>query len=451
MELFGTDGIRGLANTHPMTPEMAVRVGRATVHYFREKENDPHPRIIVGRDTRISGPMLQAAVSAGICSMGGAVVNAGVMPTPGVAYLTRIRGASAGIVISASHNPFEDNGIKFFKGDGYKLSEMEEAQLEDLILDDRPALQAQNIKETGFIKHLPGAVRLYRKFLEGVIPRSNALSGMRLAIDCSNGAVSEIAPDLFRKIGADVIPLAHLPDGVNINDDCGSQYPRHLAQSVVKSDAHAGLAFDGDGDRLIAVDETGDILTGDQIIAVCACFYNENKRLSNKTVVTTVMSNMGLKKAFENEGIRHITCDVGDRYVMQAMRENGAVIGGEASGHIIFHDHHTTGDGMLAALKLLEVMAATGRSLSQLTGIMTVYPQVLKNVSVSSKPDLADVPQIQAAIHSAEKRLAGNGRVLVRYSGTQPMCRVMVEASTDSDAHRYCDEIADVIRSKIGS
>jgi len=450
-ELFGTDGIRGQANTYPMTPEVAVKAGRAAVEYFRKKCNVDHPKVVIGRDTRISGPMLESAVMAGICSMGGKAVSAGVIPTPGVSYLTQMMGAHAGIVISASHNPFEDNGIKFFKGSGYKLSDAEEADLESLMLDDRLARQAENITGTGNIKAMTGAARQYRTFLKDTIDLPDGLKGMRLAIDCSNGATAELAPGLFRKLGAEVAPLAYLPDGVNINADCGSQHPRNLSKTVQKIKAHAGLAFDGDGDRLIAVDENGHILTGDQIVAICAIFLNDNKRLKNNTVVTTVMSNIGLGLAFDAEGIRHVKSDVGDRYVMEEMLKTGAVVGGEDSGHIIFLDHHTTGDGMLAALKLLEVMISTGKPLSELANIMTVYPQVLKNVPVATKPELADQPEIQKVIHAVESELNENGRVLVRYSGTQPMCRVMVEAPSDSEAERYCEQISEMIERLLGS
>jgi len=408
------------------------------------------PKIVIGRDTRISGPMLASAVMAGICSMGGDVIDVGIIPTPGVAYLTRSEGAHAGIVISASHNPFQDNGIKFFKGDGYKLSDAEEADLEDLIIGDDLQRSAESIQQTGRIQSLDKGVEQYTRFLQKTFKLSSECKMVKLVLDCSNGATSHMATALFKSLGFSTKALFIQPNGENINDGCGSQHPEKMAAAVVQDQADLGLAFDGDGDRLIAVDEKGNILTGDQIIAICALFLNKHKQLRNKTVVSTIMSNIGLGVALQREGIQHVMSDVGDRYVMKEMLANGSVIGGEDSGHIIFLDHHTTGDGMLAALQLIQVMIDAGKPLSELAKAMTVFPQVLLNVEVTSKPKISTIPEIQAIIQSTEKDLNGEGRVLVRYSGTQPMCRVMVEAPTDGAAERYANTIVEVIAKQLG-
>jgi phosphoglucosamine mutase len=448
--LFGTDGIRGKANTYPMTPEIALQAGRALVSFLREEIKVARPRIVIGRDTRMSGPMLSSATMAGICSMGGDVIDVGIIPTPGVAYLTQSEGAHAGIVISASHNPYADNGIKFFKSSGYKFSDKEESELEALILDADLQRFAESIQDTGQIKTLNESVERYIRFLQKTFQLSSECKRVKLVLDCSNGATSHIAPALFESLGFSIKALFNRPNGKNINAGCGSQHPEKMAEAVVNDQADLGLAFDGDGDRLIAVDEKGGILTGDQIIAVCALFLNKHGQLRNQTVVSTIMSNIGLGIALKREGIEHVMSDVGDRYVMEQMLTSNAILGGEDSGHIIFLDHHTTGDGMLAALQLIQVMIEAGKPLSELAQVMTVFPQVLINVTVSSKPDLNTIPEIQAIIQSVEKKRDGAGRVLVRYSGTQPMCRVMVEAPTDDLAETYCKQIAEVISKNIG-
>lgn len=434
-----------------MTPEIAIQAGRAIVFYLREQLTVDRPKIVIGRDTRISGPMLASAVMAGICSMGGDVIDVGIIPTPGVAYLTRSEGAHAGIVISASHNPYEDNGIKFFKGSGYKFSDAEESDLEDLILNHDLQQSAESIQRIGRIQTLAEKAKLYTRFLQKTFPLSSDCKMVKLVLDCSNGATSNIAPTLFKSLGFSTKALFIQPNGENINDGCGSQHPEKMAAAVVQDQADLGLAFDGDGDRLIAVDEKGNILTGDQIIAICALFLNKHGQLRNNTVVSTIMSNIGLGVTLQREGIQHVMSDVGDRYVMKEMLASGSVIGGEDSGHIIFLDHHTTGDGMLAALQLIQVMLDAGKPLSELAKAMTVFPQMLLNVEVTSKPKINTIPEIQAIIQSTEKELNGEGRVLVRYSGTQPMCRVMVEASTYDLAETFCKQISEVIQLKIGT
>jgi phosphoglucosamine mutase len=433
-----------------MTPEIAVQAGRAIVYHLRKQKNVERPKIVIGRDTRISGPMLASAVMAGICSMGGDVLDAGIMPTPGVAYLTKSQGAHAGIVISASHNPFQDNGIKFFNEDGYKLSDAEEAVLEDLILGDNLHKLVESIQQTGRIQTLDEGAQQYTRFLQKTFNLSSDFKMVKLILDSSNGATSHMATALFESLGFSVKALSNQPNGKNINDDCGSQHPEKMAAAVVHYQADLGLAFDGDGDRMIAVDERGQILTGDQVIAICALFLNKHKQLTNRTVVSTVMSNIGLGLALQQAGIQHVMSGVGDRYVMEQMISKGANLGGEDSGHIIFLDHHTTGDGMLAALQLTQVIIESGKPLSELAKFMTVFPQMLVNVDVSSKPDLSTIPEVQDIIASVESELSGKGRVLVRYSGTQPMCRVMVEAPTDEEARKYAEQISNVISEELG-
>lgn len=442
-KLFGTDGIRGVANQHPMTAKMALNVGRAVAQFFRK--DHARPKIIIGKDTRISGDMLEAAMVAGICSVGGEPYLAGPIPTPGVAFLTASMGADAGIVISASHNPFYDNGIKIFKHDGHKLSDETEAELEQLIRDDNMAAMCESVRETGRVHFLADAGERYADFLEKAIPADCRLSGMKIVMDCSNGATYQVAPNVFAELGADVTPLFVSPDGKNINDNCGSQHPEVLKKRVAENKAHIGLAFDGDGDRLIAVDEQGNVITGDQILAICAKVMKQKGLLKNDLVVSTVMSNIGFRLALKEIGIRHIMADVGDRYVMKEMLASGGVIGGEDSGHMIFLDHHTTGDGILTALKLIEAMKAEDRPLSELAKIMSVFPQILMNVDVKTKPEIETVPEIMDAIRSVEARLGEKGRVLVRYSGTQPLCRVMVEGPTQEETQQYCQEIVAVV------
>jgi len=447
-KLFGTDGIRGVANQYPMTPEMAVKVGRAVAASFREGENPA--KIVVGKDTRISGDMLEHALVSGICSMGVDAYIAGIIPTPGVAVLTSSTGANAGIVISASHNPFVDNGIKIFNSSGYKLSDTKEAEIEQLILDEKILESAALVRETGRVFEIDDAGERYTRFLIDAMPPECSFKGLKIVMDCSNGATYSLAPSIFSKLGADVEALFVSPDGKNINEDCGSEHPEILMQKVVEKRAHIGLAFDGDGDRLIAVDENGNVISGDQIIAVCAKFMKQGGLLKNNRVVSTVMSNLGLGNSLDSLDIIHTMTKVGDRYVMQEMVASGAVLGGEDSGHMVFLDQHTTGDGIFTALRLIDAMTAESKTLSELCKIMTVFPQTLLNVEVQSKPDLETVPEINNVIKTIEKRLAGKGRVLVRYSGTQSLCRVMVEGPTKEETEQYCKQIADIIKDNIG-
>jgi len=447
-KLFGTDGIRGLANEHPMTADMALKVGKATAHIFKRKGH--HPRIIIGKDTRISGYMIENALVSGICSMGVDAVMIGVMPTPGIAHITNSMRADAGIVISASHNPFHDNGIKIFSGDGFKLPDAKEDEIEELILSEKVDKLHPKPEELGKAYRLEGARGRYITYLKHGFPKEHNLEGMKIGLDCGNGASYKVAPELFFELGAQVTALYVNPDGRNINDDCGSQHPEKLAKEVVENGLDVGLAFDGDADRLIAVDEKGSVLTGDQIIAICAKVLKEEGNLSKNLVVTTVMSNIGLGIALKELDVKHVTTKVGDRYVLEEMRASGACIGGEESGHIIFLDHHTTGDGMLSAIQLLAAMKKEGKPMSELSKVMRVYPQVLINLTVKEKPDIETVPEIVEAIGEVEDKLGDEGRVLVRYSGTQPMCRVMVEGPTQEETEKYCKKIAEVVEKKLG-
>ena len=447
-EFFGTDGIRGRANQYPLTPETAVSIGKAVGHYFDGgRQCGP---IIIGRDTRISGRMLEAAVSAGICAVGADVALAGTIPTPAVAYLTKSHKAAAGVVISASHNPYVDNGIKLFGPDGYKLSQDQETQIETLISKALANHGENTGEQIGTIRPLSHTRQRYQSFLRQTMPDVFSLPGIKICIDCSNGATSGIAAEVFEDWGADLTVLFDTPDGTNINDGCGSEHPQALSRKVVETGADIGLAFDGDGDRLVAVDELGNILSGDQVLAICAQYLKAQQKLHKNVVVSTVMSNLGLKEALGALGIAHQTCRVGDRFVMEAMRSSGAVLGGEDSGHMIHLTHHSTGDGLLSALKLLEAMRQQNRKLSDLAKLMTVYPQVLQNVAVREKPDLAELETVNQAIADVEARLGDQGRVLVRYSGTQSVCRVMVEGPSDEEARESCVTIAAAVARVIG-
>lgn len=454
-KIFGTDGIRGKANTYPMTPEVALRVGRALVTLF--KDNDIHqsknPFIIIGQDTRISGDMIAASLAAGALASGIDVCMAGILPTPGVAYLTTKMSALAGVVISASHNPYEDNGIKIFASDGYKLTDEQEAEIESVLLNESPLekrLASGSIPESGVIRQLPQDVSSeYLRFLMAAAGENEPFSGLKVIVDCSHGATYKTAPALFKNGGAEITAMNILPDGRNINAGCGSEHPENLSKKVVERKADIGLAFDGDGDRLIAVDEKGELLSGDQMIAIFAGFLKEEGLLRNNTVVTTVMSNVGLGDFLASKNIRHVMADVGDRHVVKELVALDAILGGEDSGHMVFRDVHTTGDGLLSAIHLLKIMKKSGQPLSHLSSCMRVYPQVLKNVVVKRKPPLDTLPEVAQCIRQVETEIGGKGRVLVRYSGTQSMCRVMVEGPTQEAIDSWCERIAAVIKKSL--
>lgn len=447
--LFGTDGIRGIANLPPMTAETALALGRATAHVLR-REHKGLNRILIGKDTRLSGYMLENALTAGICSMGVDAFLTGPMPTPGIAYITRSMRCVAGIVISASHNPYQDNGIKIFASSGFKLGDELEREIESLL----GAGDIQHVRptahEVGRAKRIDDALGRYIEFCKGTFPAGATLEGLRIVLDCANGATYHVAPTIFRELGAEVTALHVEPNGLNINADCGSQFTADLRAKVCETGADLGLAFDGDGDRLIAVDETGAELTGDHVLAICARHLQRQGRLRNNLVILTPMSNLGLRRTLRDLGIRWMDAGVGDRLVLELMQREDAALGGEQSGHVIFRDLHTTGDGIVTALQLLAVLRESGAPLSRLAHLFTPAPQRLINLDVRSKPPLESLPGVSESIRRAEAELAGQGRVLVRYSGTQAMCRVMVEAEDAARTDRLAESIADEVRRAIG-
>lgn len=445
-KLFGTDGVRGIANKYPMTPEMAMDIGRAGASVLLDEGKT---KIVIGKDTRISCDMLESALIAGITSTGIDCLKVGVLPTPGIAYITKKMSAGAGIVISASHNPFEDNGIKFFGGDGFKLPDEIELKIEELIFAKNTKYGNPAGAGIGRVHDVKGAKEDYINFIRDSVP-SLDLSGMKIVLDCANGATYEAAPQLFTELGADVISLNSTPDGANINLNCGAVHPEVISKAVVDNKADVGLSFDGDGDRLIASDENGKILDGDYIMAICAKSLKLKNKLKNNLLVITVMSNLGLSTAARNLGIDLAKTQVGDRYVAEEMQKRDAIIGGEDSGHIIFLDKHTTGDGIFSAVQLLNVMKEENQSLSELAKVMQKFPQITVNVDVKNKPDLDTIPEIKNVIADAESKLEGRGRVLVRYSGTQPLCRVMAEAPTKEETEEIVNSIAGIIKEKLG-
>jgi len=447
-KLFGTDGIRGEANRYPMNAQIAFSVGQAITYLLKKTHNKP--RIIIGKDTRISGYMLESSLEAGITSMGGISYLVGVLPTPGIAFITQSMRADAGIVISASHNPYQDNGIKIFSGNGFKLSDEQEEIIEELILNSNLSENVPPAYEMGRAYRLDDVHGRYIVFLKNTFPRNLTMEDLKIVIDTANGATYKVAPIAFFELGADVHVIHNNPNGLNINENCGSQHTYDLRRKVVETGASIGLAFDGDGDRLIAVDEKGDELTGDQILFICAKALKDEDRLKNNLIVTTVMSNLGLTIACKRYSLRYHASKVGDRYVLEDMLKLGAVIGGEQSGHMIFLDHHTTGDGIITAMQLISVMLKTGKSLSELSKLMEIYPQKVINVPVKNKPDINTLPAVVDVIKLVEHELKDSGRVLVRYSGTQNMCRVMVEGPSDEITEKYCRQIAEVVQREIG-
>ncbi|WP_367307343.1 phosphoglucosamine mutase [Alicyclobacillus acidocaldarius] len=442
---FGTDGVRGVANQE-LTPELAFRLGRVGAYVLTARR--PGSRIVVGKDTRISGDMLETALVSGILSMGVDALRLGVISTPGVAYLTRLLRADAGVMISASHNPVADNGIKFFGGDGFKLLDEMEERMEALLAEEADTLPRPIGDGVGRMYDEP-ATEAYMRFL--VQAARVRFDGLKVVLDCANGAASFIAPEVFRRLGADVIVIHANPDGVNINVDCGSTHPHIVQRAVLQHGADVGLAFDGDADRCIAVDENGEVADGDFIMAILARAMKEKGELRGDKVVATVMSNLGFVKAMSDLGITVLRTAVGDRYVMERMREEGASLGGEQSGHIILLDHTTTGDGMLTAVKLVETMVESGKRLSELSRVMIRYPQILENVRVRDKRAWRDNAAIQDALRRAEAELGEAGRVLVRESGTENLVRVMVEGLDEKLLRRVVGDIVQVIQAELGA
>ncbi len=448
-KLFGTDGIRGVANIEPMTPETILRLGRAVGRYFQTSGERRH-KVVIGKDTRISGYMIETALSSGLCSMGVDVLLVGPMPTPGIAFLTRSLRADAGVAISASHNPFEDNGIKFFGPDGFKLADAAEREIESLMEGSEIDRARPTAGGIGKAFRIDDATGRYNVFLKTVVPRELTLDGLRIVIDCANGAAYRVAPAVLSELGAEVISLGVTPDGFNINEDCGALHTESLRQRVLREGASVGLALDGDADRAILIDELGEEVDGDHVMAILACAMAEHGQLAKSTVVGTVMSNLGLEVALRDHDIRLERAAVGDRYVVERMREGGFNLGGEQSGHIICLDHATTGDGMTTALAVLSIVQKSGSRLSELKTVLRKFPQTLINLRVKEKPDLTTVPDVAAAVREAEGALGDRGRVLVRYSGTEPLARVMVEGEAADTVSEYARRIAAAIENHLG-
>ena len=448
-KLFGTDGVRGVANAEPITSETALKLGRALAYVF---QNSPARRrkILIGKDTRLSGYMLETALESGICSMGVDVWLVGPLSTPGIAFLTRSMRADAGVVISASHNPFQDNGIKFFSRDGFKLDDDTERQIEELVFDDRALVSHRAAAgDLGKAARIDDAHGRYLVSLKSCVPRTVMFDGLRVVIDCANGAGYKVGPEVLDELGAEVIALGVDPDGKNINLNCGATHPENLRKAVIAEHANIGIALDGDGDRAILVDEKGELFDGDDAMAVLGIRMASEGRLNDKTVVATVMSNFGLELALRDAGIRLIRTDVGDPAVVREMRTNSYNLGGEQSGHVIFMDHSTTGDGLITALLVLIAMVETGRPLSELRAMHRV-PQVLENVKVRERKPLEKIPAVQRAIAAAEERLNGSGRLLVRYSGTELLARVMVEGEDHKTIESIAQEIGATIQKHLG-
>ncbi len=440
--LFGTDGIRGLVGSEAMNEILALKLGRALVRYCQI--NNLKPEIIIGRDTRESGPILETAVARGIVQAGGQIRSAGVIPTAAVAYLTRENEAGLGLVISASHNTYEHNGFKVFKNDGTKLSDAEEIKMEKLITEADTGAE----KSAFSLADEPLVKEYNNKYSEFLLNNSEGgdFKGMKIVLDCANGATCDVAPDVFKKLGAGVTLISASPNGQNINENCGSEHTENLQKAVLEKKADAGLAFDGDGDRLIAVSEKGERLSGDHLLYIYAKMLKEKGKLKNNTVVSTLMSNIGFINSLRNLGIKHLQTDVGDRQVYGKLVSGGAILGGEESGHIIFLDRHTTGDGILSGLMLLSALKYFNRPLSELMREVVLMPKTLLNVRVKNKPDLSTIPAIRDIIDATEKYLGGEGRVNVRYSGTEPLCRVMIEGKNETEIKGLADKIGEVIK-----
>ena len=443
-KLFGTDGIRGVANIYPMTIEIAMQVGRAIAFIVKDKVKGH--RIVIGKDTRQSCYMLENALAAGICSMGVDVLLVGPLPTPGIAFITTSMRADAGVVISASHNPFQDNGIKIFSSDGFKLPDEVEADIEDLIFSQKMAALRPVADEVGKATRIDDAKGRYIMFQKNTFPKNYTLDDFHIVLDCANGATYGVAPHVFEELGARVTTLSATPDGKNINHECGALHPQKMAAKVKELGADIGLALDGDGDRLIVCDEHGEIVDGDHIMAICANELLKQRKLKKKTLVATVMSNMGLEVAMERMGGKLVRTAVGDRYVVECMRKKGYSFGGAQSGHLVFLDHITTGDGILAGLQILAIMKRKKKSLSELATLMENFPQVLKNVRTSRKIDVTSIQNFPETLAKLEAKLGRTGRILVRPSGTEPVIRVMVEGQEESVINEMADELCGLVQ-----
>lgn len=447
--LFGTDGIRGIANVEPMTVETAMRIGRGTAYLFKGKSGH-RPKIVIGKDTRLSGYMLENAIASGVCSMGVDVLLVGPLPTPGIAFITRSMRADAGVVISASHNPFQDNGIKIFSSDGFKLPDELEARIEALVSSNEMDLLRPTAQEVGKAFRVDDAKGRYIVFVKSSFPAELSLEGMKVIVDCANGAAYKVAPLVLEELGAQVIPIGVEPNGENINKGCGALHAELICRVVRQEGADLGIALDGDGDRAMFCDEKGRVVDGDRVMAMAALDLDAKGRLNQRTVVSTVMSNMGLEVALRRRGIRLIRTPVGDRYVVEEMQRGGFNLGGEQSGHILFLDHTTTGDGIITALQVVSLMCREGRPLSELSSVMECFPQVLRNIPVRDRRPVEEIHGLEGMIRRAQERLGDEGRILVRYSGTEPLLRVMVEGQDDGLINVIASDIEEVIRQGIG-
>jgi phosphoglucosamine mutase len=447
-KLFGTDGIRGVANMEPMTGELAMQLGRAIAHIFKEVKG--RHRIVVGKDTRLSGYMLETALASGICSMGADVMLVGPLPTPGIAFITTSMRANAGVVISASHNPYYDNGIKIFSRNGFKLPDEMENQIEEWIFSNHLRSLRPTANEVGKAHRIDDAVGRYVVFLKNTFPPDLTLDGLRIVLDCAHGATYRVAPIVFEELGAEVIPIGIEPDGENINAGCGSLHPEVASRLVVEKGADMGMALDGDGDRIIFVDRHGNQVDGDRILAICGLQMLSEGRLKKGTLVTTVMSNIGLDRTMKKSGGKVVRTQVGDRYVVEEMVRGDYNLGGEQSGHTIFLDYNTTCDGILTALQVLAIMKRKDRPIDELSKVMEPLPQVLYNVEVKEKKNLSEIPEVARRIKKIEKTLGHSGRILVRYSGTEPLLRIMLEGEDEKKLHQFAQELGDLVKKHIG-
>ena len=447
-KLFGTDGIRGVANVDPMTGELAMQLGRAIAHLFKEAKGKH--RIVVGKDTRLSGYMLETALASGICSMGADVMLVGPLPTPGIAFVTTSMRANAGVVISASHNPYYDNGIKIFSQNGFKLPDEMEHRIEELILSNHLHSLRPTASQVGKAHRIDDAIGRYVVFLKNTFPNNLTLDGLRIVLDCANGAAYRVAPTVLEELGAEVIPIGVEPNGENINANCGSLHPEVISRLVLEKEADIGMALDGDGDRIVFVDRKGKQVDGDHILAICGLQMLSENRLKKGTLVTTVMSNIGLDRTIKTAGGNVVRTQVGDRYVVEEMVRGDFNLGGEQSGHTIFLDYNTTCDGILTALQVLAIMKQKERPLDELAKVMKPLPQVLYNVEVKEKRDLSEIPEIKRRIREIEKSLGQSGRILIRYSGTEPLLRIMVEGEDETKLHRFAQDLVEMVKKHIG-
>lgn len=446
--LFGTDGIRGTANAYPITPEVALQVGKAIALHFGAQGHG-EMKVVIGKDTRVSGYMLEMALTSGLVSMGMDALLAGPVPTPAIAHLTKSMGASCGIMITASHNPWQDNGIKIFGPDGFKLPDEVELEIEEHILNGDIQHESDHVvHEIGKAYRIDDARGRYIEFAKSSI-KNHSLKGLKIVLDCANGAAYAIAPLIFKELGAEVITLSHTPDGKNINDQCGALHPENAAQKVLECGADLGITLDGDADRVIFVDSQGEVVNGDRIIGMVALAYKKRGILNQNTLVLTSMSNMGLVKAMEENGIKVLTADVGDRYVIEAMRANHCNVGGEQSGHIIFMDYVTTGDGIITALHVLKILSENHATLREMSHFMSEFPQTMKSIVVAKKTPIAELEKLSHTIKACELALAGKGRAIIRYSGTENKIRVLIEAEEQSMVDLWIDAFADVIKEEL--